>query len=164
MLSNPGHAGRPSKVEQLDKKIQLFSYFEKRIKPKQAAKETGIDVKTVRDYFDALSEIVYKNQEKGFLERSRLAKERALLKIAIRIEKLEKHSDELEEKLNAVKWSLSPEYIPVHEKYDKIQVAIAKLELEKCNLECSPTADTKLKIDTNNLLKGESDPGGPTNV
>lgn len=164
MSNNPGHAGRPSKAEQLEKRIRLFPYFEKRIKPKQAAKETGIDVKTVRDYFNALTEIVYKNQVKEFLERSRLAKERALLKIAIRIDKLEKHSDELEEQLNNVKWSLSPEYIQAQEKYDKIQVAIAKLEIEKCNLECSPTADTKLELDTNNLSKGESDQGGPTNV
>jgi len=163
-LSNSGHAGRPSKAEQLDKRMRLFPYFEEKIKPKQAAKATGINVKTVRDYFAILAEVVYKNQEKEFLERSRLAKERTLLKIAIRIDKLEKHSDELEEKLNNVEWSVSPEYIPTHEKYDKIQVAIAKLELEKCNLECSPTADTKLNIDKNNLLKGDSDPGEPTNV
>lgn len=164
MSNNPGHAGRPSKAEQLDKRIRLFPYFEDKIKPKQAAKATGINVKTVREYFAILAEIVYKNQEKEFLERSRLAKERALLKISIRIEKLEKHSDKLEEKLNNVKWSLSPEYIQAQEKYDKIQIAIAKLELEKCNLECSPTADTKLKIDTNNLVKEEPDQGDPTNV
>jgi len=164
LSNNTGHAGRPSKAEQLEKRIRLFPYFEEKITPKQAAKETGINIKTVRAYFAVLAEIVYKNQEKEFLERSRLAKERTLLEISMRIDKLEKHSDELEDKLNNVKWSLSPEYIPAHEKYDKIQVAIAKLELEKCNLECSPTADTKLKIDTNNLVKEESDQGGPTNV
>lgn len=164
MSNNPGHAGRPSKAAQLDKRMRLFPYFEDKIKPKQAAKATGINVKTVREYFAILAEIVYKNQEKEFLERSRLAKERASLKITKRIDNLEKHSDKLEEKLNDVKWSLSPEYIPAHEKYDKIQIAIAKLELEKCNLECSPTADTKLTIDKNNLLKEDSDPGEPTNV
>jgi hypothetical protein len=159
-LSDPGQAGRPSLAEQLDKQTRLRPYFVDGFKPKYAAKATGINIKTVRKYFRIWNKQLSVADEKEFSRRSKIAIGDASLQIDVRLEKLRYHSDRLEEKLNTVGWSISPEYAWAHEKYDSLQAKIAKLELDKCNLVCQPTADVRLQVDVSRITERQNDLGG----
>lgn len=153
------HAGRPSTAEQLVIKRTLWPYFKVGAKTIDVFNETGIDPNTIKKYFRIWSAKIFKLDEEAFFRACKIAKEEALLKIETRIEKLDTQSDKLEEKLQAVDWSISPEYEWVHGQYEKLQVRIAKLEAEKYNLESTPTADIRLKIDLNQILKKQPDLG-----
>lgn len=157
-------AGRPSTAAQLDIKLTLWPYFKVGSKSIDVAKDTGINLNTVKRYFRMWSAKIFEYEEKEFFRACKIAKEEALLKIEARIEKLERQSDKLEEKLQAVDWSISPEYEWVHGQYEKLQVRIVKLESEKYNLESTPTADIRLKTDVNNILKKPHDLGGQDHV
>lgn len=152
-------AGRPSTAEQIVIKRTLWPYFKVGSKTIDVVQETGIDPNTIKKYFKIWGTKIFKLEEKEFFRACKIAKEEALLKIEIRLEKLEAHSDKLEAKLEAVNWSISPEYEWVHNQYEKLQVRIAKLEAEKYNLESTPTADIRLKIDVNQILKKQPDLG-----
>lgn len=157
-------AGRPSTAEQLVIKRTLWPYFEVGSKTIDVFKETGIDPNTIKKYFKIWGTKIFKLEEEEFFRACKLAKEEALLKIEIRLEKLEAHSDKLEAKLEAVDWSISPEYAWVHMQYERLQVRIVKLESEKYNLESMPTADIRLKTDVNRILKKPHDLGGLDHV
>lgn len=157
-------AGRPSKAEQLEIQKVLWSYFTEGSKPLDVAKDTGINLNTVKRYFRIWSAEIFKYEEKEFFRKCKTAKIEALLQIEIRLEKLKTRSDTMEKKLEAVDWSLAPKYAWAHDKYDQLQVRIAKLELEKFNLESMPTADIRLKTDVNNILKKPHDLGGQGHV
>ena len=157
-------AGRPSTAEQLVIKRTLWPYFKVGAKTIDVFKETGIDPNTIKKYFRIWGAKIFKLDEEEFFRACKLAKEEALLKIEIRIEKLEAHSDKLEAKLEDVGWSVSPEYEWIHMQYERLQVRIVKLEAEKYSLESMPTADIRLKIDVNNTLKKQPDLGGLDHV
>lgn len=163
-MSNRHQAGRPSKAEELDIKTTLWPYFKDGSKSVDVAVDTEININTIKRYFRVWSTKIFKYEEKEFFRTCKIAKEEALLQIEVRLERLKKYSDTIETKLEALGWSLSPEYAWVHDKYDKLQVKIAKLELEKYNLESLPTADIRLKIDVSNTLKKQHDFGGPDHV
>lgn len=153
-------AGRPSKEEQLDIQIRLLSCFAKHYKITRAAREVGVNRKTAAKYYKFLYGKIIKNKEKEFFEGCRIAKEFAILKISIRIEKLEEQSKIFETKINSLGQNLSPENQWIYVENRKTQEAIAKLEKEIQNLECSPTADLTLTKDVNDSLKKRAELGG----
>ena len=163
-MDNPRQAGRPSKVEQLDMKLQLLSCFAKRLKPGQAAREVGVNPKTARRYYKELHDTIIENKEEEFFRQCRISQTEAIIEIDIRIEKLKKQEEIFEIKINSLEQNLSPENQWIYAGYRKIQESIAKLELEKHNLKSSPTADLTLRKEANDILKKQSDPGGPSNA
>ena len=157
-------AGRPSTAEQIVIKRTLWPYFKVGSKTIDVFKETGIDPNTIKKYFRIWGTKIFKLEEEEFFRACKIAKEEALLKIEARIAKLETQSDKLEEKLQAVGWSISPEYEWVQGQYERLQGRIVKLETEKYNLESTPTADIRLKMDVNSILKKPHDLGGQGHV
>lgn len=154
-------AGRPSKEDQLDIKIKLLTCFTKRYTITRAAKEVGVNRKTAARYRKYMHSKIIENKEDEFFERCRIAKEFAILKISIRIEKLEEQSKIFETKINSLGQDLSPENQWLYVEYRKIQESIAKLEKEIQNLECSPTADLILTKDVNDVIKKRAELGVP---
>lgn len=125
-LSSKRKAGRPSRAEELEIKLTLWPYFMDGWKAIDAAEDTGIHVNTVKRYFRIWSAKIFKNEEKEFFRACKTAKENALLKLEKRLRKLETHSDRIENKLELIDWSFSPEYDSLHSIYDKLQTQIAK--------------------------------------
>ena len=162
-MDNPRQAGRPSKVEQLDLKLQLLSCFAKRFKPGQAAREVGVNPKTARRYYKELHDTIIENKEEEFFRQCRISQTEVIIKIDIRIENLKKQEEIFETKINSLGQNLSPENQWIYDGYRKIQQSIAKLELEKHNLRSSPTADLTLRTETNKILK-KQDQGGSDNA
>jgi hypothetical protein len=132
---------------------KLWPYFVDGAKSAQAAFETGIHINTVRRDFRIWDKKIFQNEEKEFFRACKIAKISALLEIDVRLEKLKKYSDKLEEKLEQSDWSTSLKYAWVHERYERVQTKIAKLELERYNLESLPTADIRFKIDIANIME-----------
>ena len=162
-MSSTRQAGRPSKAEETDIKLTLWPYFVDGCKTAITAEDTEIPINTVKRHFRIWSAKIFKNEEKEFFRTCKIAKERTLLKIDERLKNLENLSDKLEQKLGDIDWNLSPKYAPAQDRYAALQVKIAKLELEKYNLESLPTADMRLKVDLTEITK-EKNPGGHNNA
>ncbi len=143
--------GRPTLAEQSEIERQLWPYFEQRYKPDRVAYETGINVKTVRRYFRIWHEKYISVQGPEFFKNCRLSNGRTILELDNEILEMKKRSAELDV---AIKSSG-----PIHKKrwlyseYRKTKELILKLYLEKNNLECTPTTDTIVQTETDDLFK-----------
>lgn len=64
-------SGRPSKTEQLEIQKQLRKYFDLGITATLAAKQTGLNIKTVCKYFEEMVEQLQEQEDHDFIERHR---------------------------------------------------------------------------------------------
>lgn len=148
--------GRPSKAEQLEIERKLRPYFEKSIKPFVTSRETEIDIKTVRKYFNEWIEEIKSSEHPDFIERSKTAKEQAILACDYQLLKLYKAQDDIEKQVeDIIKQSGG---IPKLDRWlykQRIEVsnAIVNLINLKTTLENTPTADTTLEKNIQELLK-----------
>jgi superfamily I DNA/RNA helicase len=75
-MSNPG---RPAKAVQRQMEKILRPYFERNVTASYAARETGINIKTVCNYFNQWSEQIRTETQKDFLSRQQELRERTIL-------------------------------------------------------------------------------------
>ncbi|MEX1996775.1 MAG: hypothetical protein WD884_05315 [Nitrosopumilaceae archaeon] len=148
--------GRPSEAEQLEIERKLRPYFEKSISPHLASRETGINIKTVRNYFHEWIEEIRAAEHPDFIERSKIAKEQAILAYDKQLLKLHKIQDDLEKQIeDSIKQSGG---IPNLERWlykQRIEVSNAIINLInlKTALANTPTADITLAKKVQELLK-----------
>jgi len=95
--------GRPSKNEQLQIQRELLPYFEQGITPGVTAEKTGINIKTVYDYFDDLVEKASKLEESDFLQRQRNERIRIIISFDKQILEANKHFDDINDEINRLK-------------------------------------------------------------
>ena len=148
--------GRPSEAEQLEIERKLRPYFEK-LKPTSAtSEETGLDIKTVRRYFHKWCEEIKSSEHTDFIERCKIAKERAILAHDNQLLILYKAQDHIEEQVeNSIEQSGG---IPKLERWlykERIEIsnAIIKLINLKTAFVNTPTADITLAKKVQELLK-----------
>ena len=148
--------GRPSEAEQLEIERTLRPYFEKSTSPYVTSRETGIDIKTVRKYFNEWVEEIMEPEHKDFIYRSKIAKEQAILACGDQLLKLYKIQEYIEKQTeDTIKQSGG---IPKSEQWlykRQIDVsnAISNLISFKTTLTNTPTADIRLEKKTEELLK-----------
>lgn len=151
------HRGRPSKAEQLEIQKKIWPYFEEQYRVGRTAEETGINKKTVRKHFRILYEQFRSKQDVEFFERCKISKGRTLLALDTCIVELESEASVLKDGITAAKGSLTTDKKWIFAEYRKLMVTIADLELQKNNLESSPTGDISLRNYTNDILKDLED-------
>ena len=99
--------GRPSKSEQIQIQRELLPYFEQGISPGLTAEKTGINIKTVYDYFDELVEKVSKSEESDFLQRQRNERIRIIISFDKQILEANRHFDDInDEKIDVKKGAI----------------------------------------------------------
>ena len=148
--------GRPSEAEQLEIERKLRPYFEKSIKPYVTSRETEINRKTVTKYFHEWYEEIKSSEHPDFIERSKIAKEQAILACDYQLLKLYKVQEDIEKQAeDSIKQSGG---IPKLERWlykQRIDAsnAIVNLINLKTSLANTPTADITLAKEAQELLK-----------
>lgn len=148
--------GRPSEAEQLEIERKLRPYFEKSISSSITSRETGINIKTVRKYFHEWCEEIKSSEHLDFIERSKIAKEQAILAYDDQLLILYKIQEDIEKQAeNSIKQSGG---IPKLDRWlykQRIEVsnAIVNLINLKTALTNTPTADITLAKKVQELLK-----------
>jgi len=148
--------GRPSKAEQLEIERKLRSYFEKSISPYVTSCETGINIKTVRKYFKEWSEEIRDSEHQDFIERSKTAKEQAILACDRQLLILYKAQEDFEKQVeDSIKQSGGTPKLDrwLYKQRIEISNAIVNLTILKTTLENTPTADITLAKRMQELLK-----------
>ena len=138
--------GRPSKKEQLGIQNVLKPFFQRGVSANATAKETKLNIKTVRNYFREWEKDLVEDTD--FLERCKIEKERSVLSLDNEIISLDKLERELE--LLIKKFKKAGNYM-LFEKFTKLIIKIKeqkwRLYSEKINLINTPTADTIVEIE-----------------
>lgn len=148
--------GRPSRAEQLEIELKLGPYFEKLISPYVTSRETGINIKTVRKYFKEWAEEINALEHPDFIERSKTAKEQAILACDGQLLTLYKAQEDFKKQTEeSIKQSGgTPNLERWHYKQGiEISNAIVNLTILKTTLENTPTADITLAKNMQELLK-----------
>ena len=148
--------GRPSEAEQLEIERKLRPYFEKSISPYVTSSKTGINIKTVRKYFHEWCEEIKKPEHADFIERSKIAKEQAILTCEDQLLRLYKVQEDIENQTeDSIKQSGGIPKLERRVSKQRIEVAnaIANLTVLKTGLVNTPTADITLEKKTQELLK-----------
>lgn len=139
-----GKYGRPNKAEQLCIEKILWPYFEKMLSTSFAARDTGININTVKKYYKVFSDQIRSSEQADFIQRSKDFIRSCNLALDNQLSKLYTLQDKLEMQIN--------HEIKQHDRIPpalyKISIAlsdrICDLLLKKTNLTLSPTADITL--------------------
>lgn len=145
-----GKHGRPNKAEQLRIEQTLRPYFEKMLSTSFAARDTGININTVKRYYKIFSDEIRSSEHTDFIQRSKNIIQNCNLALDIQLSKFYTLQNKLEMQINSE--------IKQHDKIPpilyKISITlsdnISDLLLKKVNLTISPTADITLS----NYIKG----------
>lgn len=135
--------GRPSKSEQMRIEQKLWPYFEKMLSSSVAAKETGININTVRKYYREFSRQLRFSQNPDFVENSKNIIQQCVLALDDQL----LHLHKLQDKINSdIDRQHSMRYlIPLYKISINLSEKISHLSLQKSNLLLNPTADVKLE-------------------
>lgn len=139
-----GKHGRPNKAEQLHIEKILWPYFEKMLSTSFVARNTGININTVKKYYKVFSDQVRSSEQTDFIKRSKDIIQSCNLALDKQLSKLYTLQDKLEMQIN--------HEIKQHDRIPpvlyKISIAlsdkISDLLLKKANMILSPTADITL--------------------
>ena len=148
--------GRPSEAEQLEIERKLRPYFEKSISPYVTSRETGINIKTVRKYFHEWFEEIKSSEHPDFIERSKIAKEQAILACEDQLLRLYKVQEDIEKQVeNSITQSGGIPRLErwVYKQRIEVSSAIVNLIILKTTLANTPTADITLAKKMQELLK-----------
>lgn len=140
--------GRPTKQEQTEIRRTLHPYYQKSISATATSKKTGINIKTVLKYFDEWDKKLVGVEEKDFLKRCRITKERGIQTLDEEILSLNHE----EKEIDSIKQVLRKTGDVLHfERLSRLQLKIkdlkTKLLVAKINLINTPTADTIIHLD-----------------
>ena len=139
-----GKHGRPNKAEQLHTEQTLWPYFEKMLSTSLAARDTGININTVKKYYGKFSDQIRSSEHPDFIQRSKNIIRNCNLALDVQLSKLYTLQNKLEMQIN--------HEIKQHDRIPpilyKISIAlsdkISEILLKKANLTLSPTADITL--------------------
>lgn len=108
--------GRPARNQQISMQEKLRTYYERNQSASYAASQTGVNIKTVCNYFRKWSEEINKACQLDFIARQRQDREQILLSYDIQLDDLYDLSDILNSEIKKHK------EIPRHLISQKIQV------------------------------------------
>ena len=148
--------GRPSEAEQLEIERKLRPYFEKSISPYVTSGGAGINIKTVRKYFHKWCEEIKSSEQPDFIERSKIAKEQAILACEDQLLRLYKVQEDIEKQVeNSITQSGGIPRLErwVYKQRIEVSSAIVNLIILKTTLANTPTADITLAKKMQELLK-----------
>ena len=91
--------GRPTRYDQKKIKKMLQSFYQKGISASATSKATKLNSKTVSKYFSEWDKNILESEDKDFLRRSKIAKERTLQSLDNEIISL----DNYEKEINSIK-------------------------------------------------------------
>ena len=147
--------GRTNKAEQLQLERKLRPYFEKTLSVSFAARETGVNINTVKKYYKTWSDEIKSTEHPDFIERSKIIIRNSVLAIDHQLSKLYKLQEIFEKQIN--------HNIKQNNKIPNLEINIYKtgillsdkisdLILKKTNLIATPTADVTLSHEIKDLL------------
>lgn len=148
--------GRPSETEQLEIERKLRPYFEKSISSSVTSRETRINIKTVRKYFHEWYEEIKSSEHPDFIERSKIAKEQAILAYDDQLLILYKVQEDIEKQAeDSIKQSSGIPKLDrwLYKQRVEVSIAIVNLINFKTTLANTPTADITLAKKVQELLK-----------
>jgi len=148
--------GRPSEAEQLEIERKLRPYFEKLITPYVTSRETGINIKTVRKYFNEWIEEIKSSEHPDFIERSKIAKEQAILAYDDQLLILYKVQEDIKKQVeDSIQQSNGIPKLDrwLYKQRVEVSIAIVNLINLKTALVNTPTADITLAKKVQELLK-----------
>lgn len=114
------------------------------LSPSNASKETGININTVKKYYQKFSDQIRSSQHPDFIQRSKDTIQNCNIALDVQLSKLYTLQDKLETQINhEIKehGSISPKYYKLS---INLSDKISQLILQKSNLLLSPTADITL--------------------
>jgi len=147
--------GRPNKSKQLQIERKLRPYFERMLTTSLAAKETGVNINTVKKYYKIWSDEIKSTEHPDFMERSKIIIRNSILALDNQLSKLYKLQEILEKQINY--------NIKQNNKIPNLELGIYKtsillsdkisdLILKKTNLIVTPTADITLSNELKEIL------------
>lgn len=147
--------GRPSKAEQLQIERKLRPYFARMLSVLLAAKETGININTVKKYYKLWSDEIKAIEHPDFIERSKTIIRNSNLSLDHQLSKLYKLQETLEKQINHnIKQNngIPNLSLGLYKVSILLSEKISDLILKKTNLTVTPTADVTLSNQVKELL------------
>ena len=147
--------GRPSKAEQLQIERKLRPYFARMLSVSFAAKETGININTVKKYYKLWSDEIKAIEHPDFIERSKTIIQNSNLALDHQLSKLYKLQETLKKQINHnIKQNngIPNLSLGLYKVSILLSEKISDLILKKTNLTVTPTADVTLSNQVKELL------------
>ena len=148
--------GRPTKQDQLTIQRILRSYYEKGVSATLTSKKTGINIKTVLNYFNKWNKEILESENKDFFQRCKQEKERSLLTLDNQLLSLSAANKEIDNQIKVLKKS---ENLPLVERFYKLKLKIiseiSRIALARINLINTPTADTIIELNQKEFEKND---------
>ena len=148
--------GRPNKSEQLQMERRLQPYFQKGLSVSFAAKETRININTVKKYYKIWSDEIQSTEHPDFIERSKITILNSNLALDIQLSKLYKLQEILEKQItHDIKQNNKIPNLEINIYKTSIYLSekISDLILKKTNLAITPTADVILSHEIKELIE-----------
>jgi len=145
--------GRPPKTGQLEIQREIRPYFEKNISATLTAEKTGINIKTVCDYFNGWIEKIYKPEESDFFERQRNEKTRIIVSLDNQILDAHNFLDKIDEEIK----KLNEQNKPVAHLFSfrlGVMRHILTLTEKKGTFSMQPTMDEALEKEIAEKVRG----------
>lgn len=147
--------GRPNKAEQLQIERKLRPYFERMLTVSFAARETGINVNTVKKYYKTWYNEIISTEHPDFIKRSKITILNANVALDYQLSKLYKLQAIIEKQIkHSIKQNNGIPHLENNTYKTSILLAekISDLILKKTNLTTTPTADVILSNEIKEYL------------
>lgn len=134
--------GRPTKQEQLTIQRILRVYYVEGASATLTSEKTGINIKTVLNYFNNWSKEILECEKKDFFQRCKQEKERSVLTLDNQLLSLSADKKQINHQIKSLEKSGN---LALVEKFYKLKLKIVseigRIVLAKINLINTPTAD-----------------------
>ena len=147
--------GRPSKAKQLQIERKLRPYFEKMLTVSLAARETRINVNTVKKYYKIWHNEIMSTEHPDFIKRSKITISNANIALDNQLSKLYKTQATLEKQIeHSIEQNNGIPYLEnnIYKTSILLIEKISDLILKKTNLTTTPTADIVLSNEIKEYL------------
>ena len=140
--------GRPTLQEQNKNKKILQSFYQKGISASATSKATKLNSKTVSKYFSEWDKNILESEDKDFLRRSKIAKERTLQSLDNEIISLDKYEKEVNSIKDIVRKTGNVlHFVKLYSLKLKISDQKFKMFSAKINLINTPTFDDMIQLE-----------------
>lgn len=140
--------GRPTLQEQNKNKKILQSFYQKGISASATSKATKLNSKTVSKYFSEWDKNILESEDKDFLRRSKIAKERTLQSLDNEIISLDKYEKEVNSIKDIVRKTGNVlHFVKLYSLKLKISDQKFKIFSAKINLINTPTFDDMIHLE-----------------
>jgi len=140
--------GRPTLQEQNKNKKILQSFYQKGISASATSKATKLNSKTVSKYFSEWDKNILESEDKDFLRRSKIAKERTLQSLDNEIISLDKYEKEVNSIKDIVRKTGNVlHFVKLYSLKLKISDQKFKMFSAKINLINTPTFDDMIHLE-----------------